>query len=78
MSARELRRVGKHMRPRIIVIGDRIDVEKHRARNMGGEIVVDRQRQHARQFEGRIDNTHLGVVDMGGEPVGGDKRIVGG
>ena len=28
------------MRPRIVVIRDRIDIEKHRARNMGGEIIV--------------------------------------
>ena len=66
------------MRPRIVVIGDRIDIEKHRARNMRGEIIVDRQRQHARQLEGRVDDLDLGVVEMGGEPVGGDKRIVGG
>jgi hypothetical protein len=34
------------MRPRIIVVGNRIDIEKHGARNMRAEIIVRRQRQH--------------------------------
>ena len=45
--ARKLRRVRIHMRPRIVGIGDRADIEKHRARNMRAEIIVRRQRQHA-------------------------------
>ena len=66
------------MRPRIVGIGDGVDVEEHRARNMRAEIIVRRQRQHAGQLGGCVDDPDLGIVETGGEPVGGDKRIVGG
>ncbi len=66
------------MRPRIVVIGDGIDIEEHRARNMRGKIIVRRQRQHAGHLVGRVDDLDFGIVDMGGKPIGGDQRIVGG
>ena len=60
------------------MIGNRIDIEKHRARNMRGEIVVDRQRHDAGQLERRVDNANFRIVDMGSEPIGRDERIVRG
>ncbi len=76
--ARELIGARKHMRSRIPVIGDGVDVEEHRARQMHGPVIVHGQRQHAGQFGGRINDPDPGIIDMGGEPIGGDKRIVGG
>ncbi len=67
-----------HMRPRIVAIGDGVDVEKHRAGNVRGEIIIGRQRQHAGHLVGRVDDFDFWVVEMGGEPVGRDQRIVGG
>ncbi len=58
------------MRPRIIVVGNRIDIEKHGARNMRTEIIVRRQRQHAGHLEGCVDDLDLWIVDTGGEPIG--------
>ena len=66
------------MRPRVIGIGDGVDIEEHRARNMRAEIIVRRQRQHAGHLVGGVDDLDFGIVETGGEPVGGDKRIVGG
>src|SRR4051794_11089713 len=60
------------------MVGHRIDIEKYRARNMRSEIIVDRQRHYTGQLERSVDDLDLRIVDMGGEPVGGDKRIVGG
>ena len=76
--AAELLGVGKHVRQRVGMIGHRIDIEEHRARNMRGEIIVLRQRQHARQLERGVDDLDVGIVEMRGEPFGGDERIGGG
>ena len=76
--AAELFGVREHMRQRIGMIGDRVDVEPHRARDVRVEIVVLRQRQDARHLELRVDDLDAGIAEMGGEPFGGDKRIVGG
>src|ERR1700682_3797053 len=66
------------MRPRVIRIGDGADVEEHRAWNMPAEIIVRWQRQHPRHLVGCVDDFDLWVVETGGEPIGGNKRIVGG
>src|SRR3981081_1902949 len=66
------------MRPRIIGVGNRADIEKHRARNMHAEIIVRWQRQHAGHLVGRVDDFDFGVVETGGEPIGGDKGSSGG
>src|SRR5712671_3191902 len=66
------------MRPRVIRIGDGADIEKHRAWNMPAEIIVRWQRQHPGHLVGRVDDFDLWVVETGGEPIGGNKRIVGG
>src|SRR6267378_803774 len=66
------------MRPRVIRIGDGADIEKHRTWNMPAEIIVRWQRQHPGHFVGRVDDFDLRVVETGGEPIGGNKRIVGG
>src|SRR6267142_792920 len=60
------------------MVRHRVDVEEHSAGNMRREMVVFRQRQHARHLERRIDNLDVRIGDMRGEPVSGDKRIVGG
>ncbi len=67
----------EHVRQRVGMVRHRVDVEKHRARNMRREIVVFRQRQHARHLERRIDHLDVWIGDVRGEPVGGNKRIVG-
>src|SRR2546430_16293783 len=74
----ELLRTRKHMRQRIGMIRHRIDVEEHRAWNMRGEIVVLRQRQHARQLERGVDHPDRGIAEMRGEPFGGDEWVGGG
>src|SRR2546430_3954372 len=74
----ELLRTRKHMRQRIGMIRHRIDIEEHRAWNMRGEIVVLRQRQHARQLERGVDHPDLGIAEMRGEPFGGDEWVGGG
>src|SRR6202022_4863243 len=66
------------MRPRVIGSGDGPDIEKHRAWDMRAEIIVRWQRQHARHLVGRVDDFDFWIVETGGEPVAGDKRIVGG
>ena len=66
------------MRPRVVGIGDGADIEKHRAWNMRAEIIVRWQRQHAGHLVGRVDDLDLRIVDVRGEPVGRDQRIVGG
>src|SRR5882762_584264 len=66
------------MRPRVIRIGDGADIEKHRTWNMPAEIIVRWQRQHPGHLVGRVDDFDLWVVETGGEPIGGNKRSVGG
>src|SRR6202035_4951276 len=66
------------MRPRVVGIGDGVDIEKHRARNMRAEIIVRWQWQHAGHLVGRVDDFDFWVIETGGEPVGGDQRVVGG
>ena len=68
--ARELLGIRIHMRPRIIVVGDRVDIEKHGARNMRAEIIVRWQRQHAGHLERGVDDFDSWIVDTGGEPIG--------
>src|SRR6185437_7166304 len=48
------------------------------ARKMAREIIVLRQRQHARQLEGGVDDFHTGIAKMGCEPFGGNEGVVGG
>src|ERR1700746_3908677 len=55
-----------------------IDVEEPRAWNMRREIIVLRQRRHARHLERCVDDLDLGIIEMGGEPFGGDEGIGGG
>src|SRR5437868_15170335 len=59
------------------MVGSRVEVEGPRAWNMSGEIVVDRQRQHAGQFERCVDDLDVRILATGGKPVGGDERISG-
>ncbi len=66
------------MRPGVIGIGDGPDIEKHRAWNMRAEIIIRWQRQHARHLVGCVDDFDFWIVETGGEPIGGDQRIVGG
>src|SRR4030095_15513491 len=66
------------MRPRIIVVGNRVDIEEHGARNMRAEIIVRRQRQHAGHLEGSVDDFDFWIVDPAGKPIGCAERIVGG
>src|ERR1700737_4169868 len=66
------------MRPRAIGIGDGPDMEKHRAWGMRPEIILRWRRQHAPHLLGRVDDFDFWIVETGGEPVAGDKRIVGG
>ena len=51
----------KHVRQRIGVVGHRIDIEEHRTGNMRGEIIVLRQRQHARHLERCINDAHVRI-----------------
>src|SRR5881409_2650857 len=60
------------------MIGYRVDVEEDSAGNMRGEIIVLRQRQHARHLERGIDHLDAGIIQVRGEPFGGDERIIGG
>ena len=70
--ARELLRFRIHMRPRIVRIGDGVDVEEHRARKMGGEEILRRQRPDAGHLVRRVDDLDPGIIEMRGEPVGRD------
>ncbi|MGY3356650.1 hypothetical protein ACVWZK_003313 [Bradyrhizobium sp. GM0.4] len=66
-----------HVRQRVGMVRDRIDVEEHRARQMRGEIIVLRQWQHTRQLEAGVEHLDVGVIDVGGEPFGRDEGIGG-
>ena len=68
----------KHVRQRVGMVGHRVNVEKHRAGNMRSDVVVLRQRQHARHLERGVDHPDVGIVQVRGEPFGGDERIGGG
>src|SRR6476659_8501873 len=54
-----------------------IDVEERPAWNMRREIIVLRQRSHAGHLERCVDDLDLGIIEMGGEPFGGDEGIIG-
>ncbi|KAH2776834.1 hypothetical protein KXW38_009839, partial [Aspergillus fumigatus] len=73
--AAELLGGGKHVRQRIGMIRHRVDVEEHRARDVRGEIVVLRQRQHARHLEAGVDDPDAGLVEVCGQPFGRDERV---
>src|SRR5208337_4181058 len=52
-------------------IGDRVDVEEHRARNMAEPEFGCAQASGVGQMPGAVDHPELGVAELGGELVGG-------
>ena len=63
------------MRQRVGVVRHRIDIEEHRTRNMLLKEIILRQRQHAGHLERGVENFHARIVQMRGQPFGGNKRI---
>ena len=68
-------RLGQHVRQRDRVIGDRIDVEEQRARDVGLLELGPRVAAEMRQVEGGVDHLEIGLAQVRGEPSGGDQRV---
>src|SRR5689334_24948938 len=54
---------------------DVVDVEEHRTRDMAAIVILPCRRGDPRQFEGRVDDADMRVVEMRGEPLGADERF---
>jgi hypothetical protein len=59
----------------IFGVGDLIDVEEHRARDMAGRELGLGIAPLRRQIPGAVDDPHIRRREMGGEPVGADQRV---
>ena len=66
----------QHMRQDRRTVGDGVDVEEHRARNMCGGIILRRGRRDARHLVAAVDKAQRRVGKVGLQPRGRDKNVV--
>ena len=66
-------RVRQHMRQVGLGVGDRVDVEKHRAGNMAGKIFRAGVAPGRRHMPGGVEDDEIGRVEMVGEPLRRDE-----
>ena len=57
------------------MIGDGVDIEEMRAGNVRALVIFLRQRRDARQLERRIQDFHVLVAHVLGEPLRRNERI---
>ena len=62
----------EHVRQRIRVVGDRVEIEAYGAWNMPGQELGFGVALLRRQIEGAVDRDEIGTAELRGEPVGGD------
>ena len=55
------------------MVGDRVEIEAHRAGNVPGQELGLRVALLRRQIEGAIDGDEIGAAEFRGEPVSGDE-----
>ncbi len=67
----ERRRRRQHMRQVARVVGDLVDIETQRTRDVSGKIFSRSVALHRRQVIRAIEDNEAGGVEIGGEPVGG-------
>jgi len=54
-------------------LSDFVNVEEHGTRDVAAVVILARRRGNSRQFEGRVDDPDMRVVEMRGEPLGVDQ-----
>ena len=67
--------VGQHVRQRVRVVGDGLDVEEDRAGHVDLLELGRRVALEMRQVERGVHHLQVRLAQMGGEPLGGDERI---
>ncbi|PYN18222.1 MAG: hypothetical protein DME05_01625 [Candidatus Rokuibacteriota bacterium] len=71
---RERRGAGEHVRERGAGVGDRVDVEEDRARDMRLGELGPRVAAELRHVPRAVDHADVPPTQVGGEPLGGDER----
>jgi hypothetical protein len=70
----EVRGARQHVRQGRRVVGDRVDVEEHRARDVRLSELGPRVALELRHVPGAIEHPDVALVEMLGEPLGRDER----
>ena len=65
----------RHVRQVRALVGDLVDVEEPRARDMAGIVFGPGVAPHLGQVPRGVKNPQIGVFQMGGKPVGRDQRL---
>jgi hypothetical protein len=73
----ELRRRGQHVRRRVGMVGQRVDIEEDRARNVRGAIFVSAAASRGRHVPARIDDAQVRIAEVVGKPIRGNQAVHG-
>ena len=73
----ELHLVGQHVRQAGRRVGDRVDVEEHRAGDVAEAKLLRAHASGRRQVPGPVDDSDLRLAEMGGQPIASDEILAG-